>query len=195
MGTRVNSVIRETAGVSDYWSRVLAPIAVEDIAEKYRSLIAVVDHDEAQQGPILRAAAARWPGSLREARSTMPTIYRRRGDAAEFARTRTAMRRGGWRERGLVAVALWWDLHGLIGDLQAWRQTEPDQRSRVAFLDHLARGEPSVLRRTALPWPEPDGAEAAAVFAEERPSVRAAHRWLGHVAGLSPDELRAGLRA
>jgi hypothetical protein len=106
--------MRTTDRAAEYWDRPFA--AAASMAAKYAALLAAVAQPEPERKLALRAAAQRWPGSLRECQLVDPQLYAARGAAAARGVPSAAEPRAAWRARGEQAICLWSDLHDLLRD-------------------------------------------------------------------------------
>jgi len=154
----------------------VAPATCAAMAEKYVALAALASLPTGPpQNVALRAAARRWPGCLREAQLVGPALCEGRRVQAETAAGSEARTRAQWLAgEAAAAVALWSDLHLLLGDQSRWRLRTlgvGDVANFVATLDAEARGR----------WPE---AVMLAEVAGPQVRVRQAYRWLAAQASL-----------
>lgn len=156
-----------------YARRPLTRVRCAEMVEKYDALAAVVAlPGGAEQDAALRAAARRWPGSLREAQLAGPERCRERRAQAEVGAVAAERERAAWLAEA-PALLLWADLHWLLADQLQWRGGGGvgEAGEFVAWLTGEARGR----------WP------AAALLVEVAgPQVRPrqAYRWLAAQAGM-----------
>jgi hypothetical protein len=166
-----------------YWPRPLDRSACAAMAEKYAALAAL---EALPTGPAqdaaLRAAAARWPGCLRESQLAGPARCAERRALAEAGAREDPRPRADWRERGGTALVLWADLHPLLADQLRWRAA--GGRGGVAGFCRFAAVDAGGR------WPGPELLTAAA-GAAVRP--RQAYLWLAAQAGMPLPALNLAL--
>jgi hypothetical protein len=156
------------------------------MAEKYAALAALVALPAGPaQNAALRAAARRWPGSLREAQLVGPALCEARRVQAQAAAGSEPRTRAQWLAGEAAAVMLWADLHLLLGDQSRWRLATLGTGDAADFVRALV-GEARER------WPE------AALLVEvggPQVRVRQAYRWLAAQASLPLAELNYRLLA
>lgn len=167
-----------------YWERPWSPTAIASMAAKYGALAAAESAAPGAQEPLLRAAAARWPGSLRESQLTAPGRAHARHLAARRGAREPASTRAAWDAAGLAALPLWADLHDLLRDLAEFRQRAARNRaSDPSTLHAFVAGDPA----RACRWPA-----SLALLVDlggPRVSARQAHLWLAARAGVTIADL------
>lgn len=169
---------------ASFWERPWSPTAAASMAAKYTALGAAESAPAGAQGHLLRAAAARWPGSLRESQLTAPALARARHDAARRGARSPASTRAAWDAAGEAALPLWADLHDLLHDLAEFRQRATrDRASDPAHLHAFVARDPARADR----WP----ATLALLvhLAGPRVGARQAHLWLAARAGVTIADL------
>lgn len=128
------------------WNTVFEAADVGSMVDKYGWLA---------RGPlapaVLREAARRWPGSLREHQRVSPPRYRERARWAQEGLVRPDRGYGAWLAEGRAAICLWSELHRRTAEVLAWRAaaSAPRRRDPAAFLRDLTQRDP---RRRAA-WP------------------------------------------
>ncbi len=133
-----------------------------------------------QQDRQIRAAARRWPGSLRESQLAGPQHCARRLASLRSYGVDPSPR-ASWRARGMAAVPLWSELHALLGDQLRWRasqgQTPRAGEPARRFLEFVAS------TGAASRWPSDSGVLCR--VAGSRVRSRQAYLWLAARAGLA----------
>lgn len=137
------------------------------------------------QAAAIRAAAERWPGSLRESQLAGPARCQLRKEQAAAGAAAEEQPRARWREAGAAPVALWADLHPLLGDLLAWRRATAGKDGPAGLLAFV-KGTPAADR-----WP----ADLALLVRVGGPQarVRMAYAWLAAQASLGLSALNLEL--
>ena len=168
---------REAPG-AEVWAEMLA---------KYAALAELAELGEHERQGSLRAAATRWPGSLREAELIGPERVAERRAAAAAGLAEPERARGDWPDEAARAAACWAELHAALADLRRFRAREPkaDAERFVRWISGQAEG---VRAR----WP---GSEQLAVQTGAKLRVRTAYLWLAARAGLTLPELNRLLLA
>ena len=167
-----------------YWDRPLARDACTAMAAKYAALASLEALPPGRaQNAALRAAAARWPGCLRESQLAGPARCQERRVQAEAGSAGAPRARALWRAEGAEALVLWSDLHPLLADLLAWRGA--GGAGGPAGFTAFVKAGPAAER-----WP----AEPALLVRVGGPRVRVrmAYAWLAAQAGIGLSGL--GLR-
>jgi hypothetical protein len=170
--------------VFGWWAVPLEPTIAGEMARKYATLLKLVrDRDRVRRDRGLRAAAGRWPGSLRECQRVHPDLYVRRLRACRQGAAAMAVARAAWRDRGYAAIPLWAELHTLLADQLGWRASAQGASDVRAFV--AALGESASTR-----WP---AADVLVDLAGTRLQPRHAYGWLARCCGLSRGQLEGVL--
>jgi hypothetical protein len=137
---------------ASFWNAVFTAFEAGAMAEKYAWLRGVGQPASgAPLSAVLREAARRWPGSLREHQRVSPERYRVREQWAREGAEAPDRAHAAWRAEGRAAIGLWSELHRLTADVLAWRAAAalPMRNDPAAFLRDLTQRDPE--RRAA--WP------------------------------------------
>lgn len=157
------------------------------MVRKYAALARLARLPEGKRKLALRAAATRWPGSLREGELIGPTEVAAREAAAQAGLSEPERARASWIDEPAQAVLCWASLHLLIHDQRRFRVAEPTLAS-----DSQAFSRWIVERDPDLRWPEP--ARITAIVGPKL-RVRSAYLWLAVRAGFDLPSLNALLLA
>ncbi len=168
-----------------FWGELFTARARDEMIAKYEALAALEALAPGpQQDRQIRAAARRWPGSLRESQLAGPQQCARRLASLRSVADAEASPRASWRDRGVAAVPLWAELHALLGDQLRWRTSQLQSKTRRRGEDSAQQFLAFVSSTSAAKrWPsDPD--ELSRV-AGSRVRSRQAYLWLAARAGLA----------
>lgn len=153
-----------------FWDEPVAPPIWAEMGTKYATLIAATTGASVSRARcLLRDAAARWPGSLKECQLVSPAQYAQRCQWARAAAQMPARSRGTWGGTGSEAILLWYELHALLRDVGQMRGS--------TLASGLGRLEPSRCAH----WPRQD--RLTGPWLHVRPCSQVARQWLAQIVG------------
>jgi hypothetical protein len=177
-----------------FWQQPPGQEAWAAMVAKYAELSELAGVAEDARKPRLRAAASRWPGSLREGELIGPTRVAERARAAALGLASPGRTRASWPETPARAVLCWAVLHPLIDDLLRYRSAAASDQAghRAGDPGSFASWLASEAEPVRVRWPEP---EQIVALLGPKLRVRSAYLWLAAQAGLSLPSLNGLLLA
>jgi hypothetical protein len=173
---------------AEFWQAATGQAQWQAMLDKYTTLAQLAVLPEHERGPSLRAAASRWPGSLREAELIGPERVDQRTAAARAGLADPDRPRASWTDEPALAVVCWSSLHALIDDQLRFRRVAPHEaRDSAAFSHWIAAREGASER-----WP--DASQLCSIVGPKL-RVRSAYLYLAARAGLDLPRLNALLLA
>jgi hypothetical protein len=172
---------------AQFWDAAPGREQWQAMLDKYTVLAQLAKLPEHQRAPVLREAAARWPGSLREGELIGPERVEARAAAAVIGLAAPDRSRGSFTDEPALAVIAWASLHLLIEDQLRFRATDPTHaRNSEAFSRWVAQ------QQLDSRWPNP---ARIPELVGPKLRVRSAYLWLAARAGLALPDLNALLLA
>jgi hypothetical protein len=172
---------------AEFWDAAPGREQWQSMIDKYTVLAQLAKLPEDQRAPVLREAASRWPGSLREGELIGPERVDARAAAAVAGLAQPDRSRASFTDEPALAVIAWTSLHLLIGDQLRFRATDPTRaRDSEAFSRWVTQ------QQIDARWPNP--ARIPELLGPKL-RVRSAYLWLAARAGLALPDLNALLFA